>query len=57
MEKNIAILALKKAEEQRKRRNEMAKKMRERRGDELKEKQREYAKIHREKRKKRFKTL
>ena len=52
MEKNIAILALKKAEEQRKRRNEMAKKMRERRGDELKEKQREYAKIHREKKKK-----
>ncbi len=34
------------------RRNELAKKMREKRGDELKEKQREYAKIHRDKRKK-----
>jgi hypothetical protein len=52
MEKNLAILALKKAEERRPRRNELAKKMREKRGDELKEKQREYAKIHRNKRKK-----
>jgi len=52
MEKNLAILALKKAEERRARRNELAKKMREKRGDELKEKQREYAKIHRDKRKK-----
>ena len=39
MEKNLAILALKKAEERRARRNELAKKMREKRGDELKEKQ------------------
>ena len=49
MDKEIAIIALQKAVEKRKRRNELAKKMRERRGEELKEKNKEYVRIHREK--------
>ena len=51
MDKEIAIIALQKAVEKRKRRNELAKKMRERRGEELKEKNKEYVRIHREKKK------
>ena len=43
---------LNKAEEKRLKRNEQAKMMRERRGEEIKEKQRIYAKNHREKLKK-----
>lgn len=51
MDKELALITLQKEVEKRKRRNEAAKKMRDRRGDELKEKNREYARIHREKRK------
>jgi len=51
MDKEIAIITLQKEVEKRKRRNELAKKMRERRGEELKEKNKEYARIHREKKK------
>jgi hypothetical protein len=51
MDKEQALIALQKAVEKRKRKNELAKKMRERRGEELKEKNKEYARIHREKKK------
>jgi len=53
---DINLLILQKAEENRKKKNEIAKRMRERRGDELKEKQKEYRKAHAEKLKKQFKT-
>ncbi len=46
---DINLLILQKAEENRKKKNEIAKRMRERRGDELKEKQKEYRKAHAEK--------
>jgi hypothetical protein len=46
------LLILQRAEEKRKKKNEIMKRMRERRGDELKEKQKEYRKIHIEKMKK-----
>lgn len=49
MDKDLALITLQKEVEKRKRRNELAKKMRDRRGDELKEKNKEYARIHREK--------
>jgi hypothetical protein len=52
MNKELALITLQKEVEKKKRRNEVAKKMRDRRGDELKEKNKEYARIHREKRKK-----
>jgi hypothetical protein len=52
MDKDLALITLQKEVEKRKRRNELAKKMRDRRGDELKEKNKEYARIHREKKKK-----
>ena len=52
MNKELALITLQKELEKKKRRNENAKKMRDRRGDELKEKNKEYARIHREKRKK-----
>lgn len=52
MNKELALITLQKELENKKRRNENAKKMRDRRGDELKEKNKEYARIHREKRKK-----
>jgi hypothetical protein len=52
MNKELALITLQKEVEKKKRRNENAKKMRDRRGDELKEKNKEYARIHREKRKK-----
>lgn len=52
MDKDLAIIALQKAADKKKKRNERAKKMRERRGDELKEKNKEYVRIHREKKKK-----
>ena len=51
MDKELAIITLQKEVDKRKRRNELAKKMRDRRGDELKEKNKEYARIHREKKK------
>ena len=51
MDKEQALIALQKAVEKKKRKNELAKKMRERRGEELKEKNKEYARIHREKKK------
>jgi hypothetical protein len=50
MDSNLRILQ--RAEEKRKKKNEIMKRMRERRGDELKEKQKEYRKIHIEKMKK-----
>lgn len=53
---DINLLILQKAEENRKKKNEIAKRMREKRGDELKEKQKEYRKVHAEKLKKQFKT-
>jgi hypothetical protein len=52
MNKELALITLQKELEKKKKRNENAKKMRDRRGDELKEKNKEYARIHREKRKK-----
>lgn len=51
MNRELALLTLQKDQEKKKRRNELAKKMRERRGEELKEKNKEYARIHREKKK------
>jgi len=52
MDKELALLTLQKEIEKKKRRNENAKKMRDRRGEELREKNREYSRIHREKKKK-----
>ena len=53
---DINLLILKRAEEKRKKKNEIMKRMRERRGDELKEKQKEYRKVHIEKMKKNTET-
>jgi hypothetical protein len=52
MDKELALLTLQKEIEKKKRKNENAKKMRDRRGEELREKNREYSRIHREKKKK-----
>ena len=54
---DINLLILKRAEEKRKKKNEIMKRMRERRGDELKEKQKEYRKVHIEKMKKNTEIL
>ena len=54
---DINLLILKRAEEKRKKKNEIMKRMRERRGDELKEKQNEYRKVHIEKMKKNTEIL